>query len=73
MLDSENYVKTGLWGVTPEALASYGTTLDDILTEGFTKIIMGTESIDYFDVIVQNWRAAGGDEATRAVNEAYGK
>lgn len=73
VLDSENYVKTGLWGVTPEALASYGTTLDDILTEGFTKIIMGTENIDYFDVIVQNWRAAGGDEATRAVNEAYGK
>lgn len=54
-------------------LASYGTTLDDLLTEGFTKIIMGTESIDYFDVLVQNWRAAGGDEATKAVNEAYGK
>ncbi|PYE48083.1 extracellular solute-binding protein [Paenibacillus barcinonensis] len=73
VLDSENYIKTALWGVSPEALSSYGTTLDDILTEGFTKIIMGSESIDYFDVVVQNWRAAGGDTAIEAVNEAYGK
>ncbi|MCM3781587.1 extracellular solute-binding protein [Neobacillus mesonae] len=73
VLDSKNYIMTALWGVTPEVLASYGTTLNDILTEGFTKIIMGTESIDYFDVVVQNWRSAGGDEATEAVNEAYGK
>ncbi|UQZ35206.1 hypothetical protein C2I18_17785 [Paenibacillus sp. PK3_47] len=73
ILDSGNYIKTALWGASPEALASYGTTLDDILTEGFTKIIMGSESIDYFDTIVQNWRTAGGDAATEAVNAAYGK
>lgn len=73
ILDSGNYIKTALWGASPEALTSYGTTLDDILTEGFTKIIMGTESIDYFDTVVQNWRTAGGDAATEAVNAAYGK
>ncbi|MBB3107985.1 putative aldouronate transport system substrate-binding protein [Paenibacillus phyllosphaerae] len=73
VLDSRNYIKTALWGATPEVMASYGTTLDDILTEGFTKIIMGTESIDYFDTIVQNWRTAGGDTAAEAVNEVYGK
>lgn len=72
ILDSGNYTKTAMWGAMPEQLASYGTTLDDILTEGFTKIIMG-EDIDYFDTVVQNWRAAGGDEATKAVNEKYGK
>ncbi|MHA6530125.1 type 2 periplasmic-binding domain-containing protein [Paenibacillus sp. BAC0078] len=73
VLDSGNYIKTALWGAAPEALASYGTTLDDILTEGFTKIIMGAESIDYFDTVVQNWQTAGGDAATEAVNAAYGK
>ncbi|MFP4976975.1 hypothetical protein ACE6ED_16335 [Paenibacillus sp. CN-4] len=73
VLDSGNYVKTALWGAAPEVLAGYGTTLDDILTEGFTKIIMGSESIDYFDTVVQNWKAAGGDAATEAVNTAYGK
>lgn len=73
VLDNGNYIKTALWGATPEVLAGYGTTLDDILTEGFTKIIMGTESIDYFDTVVQNWKTAGGDAATEAVNEEYGK
>jgi putative aldouronate transport system substrate-binding protein len=73
ILDSEAYIKTKMWGVTPEALASYGSTLDDILTEGFTKIIMGAENIDYFDTLVNNWLAAGGDAATKAVNEAYGE
>lgn len=72
-LDNQNYIKTALWGATPEALASYGTTLDDILTEGFTKIIMGNENIDYFDTVVKNWQTAGGDAATEAVNTAYGK
>lgn len=73
VLDSGNYIKTALWGATPEVLASFGTTLDDILTEGFTKIIMGTENVDYFDTVVQNWRTAGGDSATEAVNGEYGK
>ena len=37
-----------------------GTTLEDILTEGFTKIIIGDQPIDYFDTVVDNWKAAGG-------------
>ncbi len=72
VLDSNKYVKSELWGATPETLLNYGTTLDDLLTEGFTKIIMGEESIDYFDTVVQNWHAAGGEEATKAMNDAYG-
>jgi len=72
-IDNNQYIKTALWGAPPEKLAKYGSTLGDILTEGFTKIIMGKESIDYFDKLVENWRVAGGDEATEAVNEMYGK
>lgn len=73
VLDNEQYIKTALWGAPPETLVKYGSTLDDILTEGFTKIIMGSENIDYFDTVVENWRKAGGDEATQAVNETYGQ
>ena len=73
ILDNEQYIKTALWGAPPDELAKFGSTLDDILTEGFTKIIMGTESIDYFETVVQNWRAAGGDAATEAVNKEYGR
>ena len=66
-------IKNKVWAVTPDAITKAGTTLNDILTEGFTKIIMGEESIDYFDTLVEDWKAAGGDEATQAVNEMYGK
>lgn len=72
ILDKESYVKSALWGATPETLLNAGSTLDDILTEGFTKIIMGEESIDYFDTVVQNWMAAGGEAATNEMNEMYG-
>jgi ABC-type sugar transport system, periplasmic component len=73
ILDNEQYIKTAMWGAPPKELVKYGSTLDDILTEGFTKIIMGSESIDYFDTIVKNWHAAGGEEATAAVNAMYGQ
>lgn len=73
VLDNELYVKSELWGASPEALLSYGSTLDDLLTEGFTKIIMGIEDIDYFDTVISNWKAAGGDEVTLGINEMYGQ
>ena len=50
---------------------TYGSTLDDILTEGFTKIIIGDEDVSYFDELVSNWRTAGGDTVIQAVNEMY--
>lgn len=48
-----------------------GTTLEDILTEGFTKIIIGDQPIDYFDTVVDNWKAAGGEQVTLEMNEIY--
>lgn len=72
VLDGGDYIKSVLWGATPETLLNSGSTLDDILTEGYTKIIIGEEPIDYFDTIVQNWMAAGGEAATREMNEMYG-
>lgn len=72
ILDSNAYIKSELWGTTPDTRISAGTTLDDILTEGFTKIIIGEESIDYFDTVVTNWEAAGGAQATAEMNEMYG-
>lgn len=72
VIDNKHYIETALWGAPPKALADYGSTLDDILTEGFTKIIMGVETIDYFDTVVANWAKAGGEAATKAVNEMYG-
>jgi putative aldouronate transport system substrate-binding protein len=67
------FITTRLMGPEPEDLAAYGTTLDDILREGFTKIIIGQEPLSYFDTLVREWRSAGGDAATAAVNRDYGK
>lgn len=72
ILDDNMYIRSELKGLSPETLLNTGSTLDDILTEGFTKIIIGEESIDYFDTIVQNWLTAGGEAATNEMNEMYG-
>lgn len=72
IITAGDVIKNKVWAVTPDVITKAGSTLDDILTEGFTKIIMGEESLDYFDTLVEDWRTAGGDEATQAVNDMYG-
>jgi putative aldouronate transport system substrate-binding protein len=73
-IDKDNrYLKSKLWGPSPDVLLKYGSTLNDLLVEGFTKIIMGSEPVDYFDMLVANWKAAGGDQVTEAVNQMYKK
>ena len=47
-------------------------SLDDILTEGFTKIIVGEKDIDFFDTLVADWEKAGGEKATEEINTTYG-
>ena len=69
--DKGNYVENVLWAYMPETLGKTGSTLGDIITEGFTKIIMGEEPISYFDTVVENWKTAGGEQATREMEELY--
>lgn len=71
-VDNDQILKSEIWGVRPQAVLDYGTTLSDLLTEGFTQIIMGVEDVDYFDTLIQEWYMAGGQEATDSVNEMYG-
>lgn len=71
-VDNGQILKSAIWGLQPDVLLEYGTTLEDLLKEGFTEIIMGVEDIDYFDTLIENWYAAGGQECTDAVNEMYG-
>ena len=62
-----------MWGAPTATLSTMGTTLDDILIEGFTQIIVGQKPVEYFDTVVESWKAAGGDQATQEINEMYGK
>ena len=71
-VDNKTYVKNAVWGLDTPLMQSYGSTLYGQLTIGFTEIIQGTQPIDYFDTLVQNWKDAGGDQVTAEVNEIYG-
>ena len=71
ILNEKRYQLNAIWGLTPDEMDTYGSTLDDILTEGFTKIIIGDEDVSYFDELVSNWRTAGGDTVIEAVNKMY--
>lgn len=73
MLDEGDTVKNVVWGRKPKTLLSAGSTLDDLLKEGFTKIIVGEQPVNYFDQLVADWNKAGGEKATKEVNEMYGK
>lgn len=71
-VDNGQIQKDAMWGLKPQTVLDYGSTLDDLLVEGFTQIIMGVESVDYFDSLVESWKMAGGEQVTQAVNEMYG-
>ncbi|RAU94701.1 extracellular solute-binding protein [Paenibacillus sp. YN15] len=45
-------------------------TLDKLVLETFTKIILGESSIDEFDTFVEQWKKLGGEQITKEVNEA---
>lgn len=71
ILDDGDYFFDVKWGVTPESMQNAGSTLDDILLQGYTKIIVGEEPLEYFDELVASWKAAGGDQVTKEMNELY--
>lgn len=71
-VDNEHLLFTKMWGAPPQAVRDYGSTLDDLLVEGYAKIITGTEPVSYYDTLIEEWRRAGGDQVTAAVNQMYG-
>ncbi len=71
-VDEGQYVQDAKWGPDTATLQASGSTLNDILVEGFTKIIIGEKPIDYFDELVQQWYKAGGEQATKEINDTYG-
>jgi putative aldouronate transport system substrate-binding protein len=73
VINEGRFVTTRMTGPIPEDVTAYFSTLRDFLTEEFVKIIVGLQPVSYFDTIVTQWKASGGDIVTRAVNRDYGK
>ena len=58
-------------GAPGDVMTSRKSTLDAMLDQMFIKIISGQEPLDSFDTVVEEWKAAGGDDMTAEVNEWY--
>lgn len=72
LIDKELYVKDEMWGTPPASVSQTVETLKAQLEEGFTKIIVGEQPVDYFDTLVEEWMKAGGEQATTDINAEWG-
>ena len=71
--DAGLYLYTKAWGAAPQIELDLGSITDSTLNEGVTKIIMGTEPVDYYDQLIEEWRIAGGNDMKAAINKQFGK
>jgi putative aldouronate transport system substrate-binding protein len=69
----DRFLRTQFYGSPTPTMGEKGGTLDTLLKETFTKIIMGAASVDEFDAFVENWKKLGGDQITQEVNDWYAK
>jgi len=69
--DNGHYVETKLWGPTPQEVLDKGGITDSIIQEAITRMIMGIDPLEKWDSVLEEWRQAGGNEMTAAVNEMY--
>ena len=56
------------YGGATDSMADKNASLEKLMVEVFTKIIMG-DPIDNFDKFVEDWKKLGGDTITQEVNE----
>ncbi|WJH32650.1 extracellular solute-binding protein [Paenibacillus sp. CC-CFT747] len=72
-VNQKRFLRTQFYGSPTPTMGGKGGTLDTLLKEAFTKIIMGAAPIDEFDTFVENWKKLGGDQITQEVNDWYAK
>ena len=73
IIEAGDVVHDEFHGISTETMTDKETALDAMLTEGFTQIITGARSIDYFDELVQSWENSGGTQMTEEMNATYGE
>lgn len=72
LIDNGFLKTTAVWGPPPEEFDKTVNTIDIILN-GVMEIIMGVQSVDYYDQVLADWYAQGGQIMEDAVNATYGK
>ncbi len=69
VIDDGQYIYDAFRGMATPTMKDKKSTLDAMLTESFTKVIMG-EDIASFDATVQKWMELGGADMTAEMNAA---
>ena len=72
MADYNQGYENVIFGTLPSN-SLYSTECNKILNEGYIAIITGEQPIDYFDDMVAQWYAAGGEVLTQEANELYAR
>lgn len=71
LIDNGFLMRTDAWGPPPEEFDKTVNTIDIILN-GVMEIIMGVQPVDYYDEVLANWYAQGGQIMEDAINATYG-
>ncbi|HHT07880.1 MAG TPA: extracellular solute-binding protein [Clostridiales bacterium] len=71
LIDNDFLKRTDVWGPPPEEFDKTVNTID-VLLNGVMEIIMGVQPVEYYDTVLANWYAQGGQIMEDAINAQYG-
>ncbi|MFC5405640.1 extracellular solute-binding protein [Cohnella soli] len=71
--EQNRYHFNEFYGAATPTMGERGDLLKTKEQETFTRIVLGSASIDEFDKFVAEWKKLGGDKITEEVNEWYAK
>lgn len=63
------FMKDQFYGASTDSMKKYMTTIDQNVLEYYTKVIMGSDSIDNFDKFVEQLNKLGLQDITKEVND----
>lgn len=69
-VESANIIYDEVYVTTPSMITKQGE-LNKLRDNAYISIIMGEEPVSYFDTFVEQWKAQGGDDIAKEVNEWY--
>ena len=72
LIDNGFLKVTDAWGPAPEEFDKTINTID-VLVNGVMEIITGAQPLDYYDTVLAEWYAQGGQIMEDAINAQYGK
>jgi len=69
--ENGQFLHNGAWGPDPQEVLDLRAMTNDIMMEGMTRIIMGVEPLEHWHVLLEEWRQAGGNRMTEAINRDF--